>query len=491
MKYILLFVLFLLPIFARAEVIISEVAWMGSENSQFEEWIELQNTGSESVSLSGWKIYEAGGSTTLFSLSGNISAGEYLLVCRTTASITSPLSGTCDLNGAFGGSGLSNSGEHLVLKDGVPSTIQNLDFTGGPGNWKGFGNATTKETMQWNGSIWITASPTPGAQNASFDSGSTGNQGTDGGDDQEADDDDGDEDDDDNSSSSNSSTTSKKSTPTYTKKIVEIKVVDTSVPVGSPVKFSLNTRDLKGANIRRGHFAWNMGDGTERLFYENKKFEHIYDHTGTYTVFLRYYPTYFEGIEPEIVDKITVDITEGGVSISKIHLDGSVEIKNNSNQELDISGWRLQDSVGKSFTIPEGTYLAGGKNLVLNSKRIRLNTSRVALYAPSGSFVGYKEKFPSVAQTASVGSRSSSAGASSSNSSSSNISEEENLNEEDETLNLNEKLNQNSNQKQKQSSVWIIVFVVMLVGVCALVFFLYKSKEEKEVMEEDEFDLID
>ena len=41
---------------ARADVVINEVAWMGTQTSQYEEWIELKNTGSESVSLVDWKL---------------------------------------------------------------------------------------------------------------------------------------------------------------------------------------------------------------------------------------------------------------------------------------------------------------------------------------------------------------------------------------------------------------------------------------------------
>jgi hypothetical protein len=51
----------MVPDAAHAEVKINEVAWMGTSNSQYEEWIELYNDGS-SQSLDGWKIYKAGGS---------------------------------------------------------------------------------------------------------------------------------------------------------------------------------------------------------------------------------------------------------------------------------------------------------------------------------------------------------------------------------------------------------------------------------------------
>ncbi|MFA5783193.1 MAG: lamin tail domain-containing protein, partial [Bacteroidales bacterium] len=102
-KLILSLVIFILFLGARlvyAEVIINEVAWMGTSASQYEEWIELKNTGPESISLVGWKLYK-NNETLLFSLSGTISAGEYFLICRTTPSISNPLSGICDEQGVF------------------------------------------------------------------------------------------------------------------------------------------------------------------------------------------------------------------------------------------------------------------------------------------------------------------------------------------------------------------------------------------------------
>ncbi|MEZ4103307.1 MAG: lamin tail domain-containing protein [Candidatus Paceibacterota bacterium] len=343
----------------KAEILVSEISWMGNSSSANAEWIELQNTGGSSVNLSGWTLKSEDGSPSI-NLSGSISGGSYALLERTSDATVSGVTALLTYSGA-----LANDGEHLVLRDGNGNIIQNLDFSSG---WPA-GDNSTKQTMQWNGSIWITAEPTPGEQNASFDSGNAGNQGTDTGSDEDAES----EDDDDSEESNSSSSSSANNSPLYTKEIVEIKVVDSSVPVGSPVKFSLHTRDLNGANILRGDFMWNMGDGTERFYSKNEKFEHTYDYEGTYVVYLKYYSTYFEGMEPDATSKITITVSSPNVSITKIHSDGSVEIKNISSQEIDLSGWILKDSNGAKFVIPEGTYILGNKNLVLNSKRVRLN----------------------------------------------------------------------------------------------------------------------
>ena len=62
------------------------------------------------------------------------------------------------------------------MRDGNGGVIQNLNFF----FRLGLQETIQQKTMQWNGSSWITADATPGADNAEFDSGTSGNQNTDG-----------------------------------------------------------------------------------------------------------------------------------------------------------------------------------------------------------------------------------------------------------------------------------------------------------------------
>ena len=155
---IIIIILLFTPSVVCARVSFSEIAWMGvaSANGQYGEWIELYNDGPEE-SLAGWQLYSGGGSDLLFTLSKTIPSGGYLLVERTTASMPDPVPGVDDEHGSFGAGGLSNAGEHLVLKDATGTTVEALNYSSG---WPA-GDASTKETMQRSASGWITASPTP------------------------------------------------------------------------------------------------------------------------------------------------------------------------------------------------------------------------------------------------------------------------------------------------------------------------------------------
>ncbi len=154
--------LFLLSAFfvfgsARAAVVeISEIAWMGTQNSAQDEWLELYS--SDGAQLEGWTLIAADGGMTI-NLSGQISAGGYFLIERTDDNTLPNVS--ADLIVPFG-NGLNNNGEHLILKDSSGAAVDSVDASSG---WPA-GDNSTKETMQKNSSgAWITAAGTPKAAN--------------------------------------------------------------------------------------------------------------------------------------------------------------------------------------------------------------------------------------------------------------------------------------------------------------------------------------
>ena len=55
----LILILLTLPLISSAKVVINEVAWMGTEESYSDEWIELYNNSTNTVNLEGWKIFTA------------------------------------------------------------------------------------------------------------------------------------------------------------------------------------------------------------------------------------------------------------------------------------------------------------------------------------------------------------------------------------------------------------------------------------------------
>ncbi|RME98982.1 MAG: lamin tail domain-containing protein, partial [Chloroflexi bacterium] len=107
-------------------VVINEIAWGGTAASASDEWIELYNTTSLPVDLTGWVITSTG--TLNIPLDGKtIAPNGYFLIERTDDNTVSDVA--ADVTASFG-RGLSNSGTGLVLSAGGV-TVDTANITGG------------------------------------------------------------------------------------------------------------------------------------------------------------------------------------------------------------------------------------------------------------------------------------------------------------------------------------------------------------------------
>jgi hypothetical protein len=143
----------------KSNVVINEVAWMGSDVSANDEWIELYNRGDAAQDLTGWTITSTDGTPAIV-LSGSIGVGEYYLLERQDDDSVPAV--TADLVYPFGDS-LGNGGEVLELKDDATAVMDTVDGSGG---WTIGGDNGTKETAQRSSDdSWFTAEVTPKAEN--------------------------------------------------------------------------------------------------------------------------------------------------------------------------------------------------------------------------------------------------------------------------------------------------------------------------------------
>lgn len=139
-------------------VLISEVCWMGSEDSSSDEWIELHNPSSDDIDISGWKIESSDGRPDI-SLEGLISDQGYFLLERTDDD--SAPGALADM--IYSGS-LSNDGEILRLYDDDDNLIDMIDASEG---WPA-GDNSSKQTMVFIKGFWKTgekAGGSPGGKN--------------------------------------------------------------------------------------------------------------------------------------------------------------------------------------------------------------------------------------------------------------------------------------------------------------------------------------
>lgn len=364
MKYVLLGIaLSLLPYAAHAAVRITEVAWMGTANSSYSEWLELYNDSDASINLAGWKLYEGDGGTLVFTLTKSIPANGYLLIERTTASAPDAVPGISDEAGSFGGGGFANTGEDLVLTDSDGSMVDQLDFADG---WPA-GDAATKATMQLVGEKWITAESTPKAPAGG--STTAGNQ--------------------ESVETANEEEGDPYPIPkTSPNKPGIIFTIPTLIYRGMAYSYSAEPVLEYNYRLNRGSIYWNFGDGVTAYQSEVAPLMHTYTYPGTYTI----YYSYTDAItRVALTGSKKIKVVEPTLSIALIGTT-AVELSNSSNAPLDLSGWKLRAS-GRLLAIPDMTIVSEKSKAVIPLGALGIaSATMVGMIDPSGSIVATTEK---------------------------------------------------------------------------------------------------
>ncbi len=126
------------------DVVISEVAWMGTQASANDEWIELYNNTDHDIDLTGWKLQAEDGTPTI-TLSGTIRAHGFFLLERTDDNTVKDIAADLIYGNDGSSWALSNSGEKLLLKDPNSIVIDTANGDGGP--WPA-GSSSPKATME-------------------------------------------------------------------------------------------------------------------------------------------------------------------------------------------------------------------------------------------------------------------------------------------------------------------------------------------------------
>ena len=162
-------VLFLLPLFCFADnslnVIINEIAWMGTNISANDEWIELYNNTNSDIDLNDWKLIVKDGVPEI-NLNGKILAQDFFILERTDDTTVPDIPSNIIYTGA-----LNNNGEYLQLIDEQGNIIDEIDCLPPTntlvGGWIA-GDNKTKQTMERVGNKWQTskeAGGSPGKKN--------------------------------------------------------------------------------------------------------------------------------------------------------------------------------------------------------------------------------------------------------------------------------------------------------------------------------------
>lgn len=354
--------LFALPLSAMAvSAAITEIMYDLAGTDTDREWIEVHNTGSESISFADWKFVEGNTNHGLVLSRGTATtpAGGFAVIADDPAKFLldwPSFSGTL-FDSSFS---LGNGGETLSLKfgDTVVDTVTYASTTGAAGD----GNS-----LQKTGANWQALAPTPGAVSSGAPSAppsqgdsSGGSTGT---------------------SAPPPASSGAPDTPLVIHMTVKA-VAPKSAPVGADVYFKGSAYGAKSEPLQNAKFIWTFGDGGT---YEGKNVSHVYHFAGRYAVLLS-----AASGEWSATDRVEILVVEPALSISRVleGEDGFIEVRNAGSVELDVSGFMLK-SGAVTFAIPEGTILLAGNTTAYPGAVTRLlaNLDDTVLLFPSGKEV--------------------------------------------------------------------------------------------------------
>jgi len=373
--YFFIFISFFIPptpIFAGTnDVVINELAWMGTEVSYSDEWLELKNNTSQDIDLTGWTIQATDGTPNII-LEGIITANGYFLLERTDDNSVPNITANQIYTGSLG-----NAGENLELYDLENNLIDSVNSSG---EWFA-GDNMTKQTMERKDSLesgnvsdnWQTSldiGGTPNAQNSS------GGQEAPPGDDEE-------QPTDEPISSGTTAPVPVNQPPIASAGTDITALINQEITFDGSLSSDPNNDTLT--------YFWNFGDGatdTEQIS------KHTYFYPGQYIVSLLINDGEFSDL-----DIITINIYNKAIIISEFlpNPEGKdqenewIELFNQSSQIANLTNWQLDDQDGGSspFIFPENSLIAPNQFLVLVRPitKIALNNDndQVRLIYPDGS----------------------------------------------------------------------------------------------------------
>lgn len=319
MRTAIIIFLFCVPSFASAAIFINEV----QISSIKERFIELYNSDSSDVDLTGWYIQRktaTGGSfgslVANTQLAGKIvKAQSYFLISR---------------------SQLYNSDAVIDLTFTESNTVRIRDSKGKDVDQVEWGRIDEGKSYQRtlsNG--WLIGAPTPGTANSISQSTNFASQ----------------------TSTANGAAPS---TPTSSQVTAQAGPQTRVVLAGAPIIFEGKIAGIENSNVAT-QTTWSFGDGA---IAHGESVTHTYYYPGEYTAVLDVMSRGLTATDKMLVRVVlpNISLRTGGDALRSF-----ISIQNNGAEELDISGWQVV-SGEKIFTFPKNTILGARKSVAFASE---------------------------------------------------------------------------------------------------------------------------
>ena len=358
--YFCILCLLLVPMFGRAQILISEVAWMGTDEDANNEWIELYNFSNTETDLTGWTITLDDSPFIIISgTATNIIPAHGVVVLERSDEFTLPGTEFQIYTGA-----LPNTGATLKIIDNLGSES---DRAIGGTDWSDIGGSNTipkKTAQRTRTGTWVTGAPTPYADNVQEDAPVV-------------------EDDTIDESTTNTETvvtrSSSSGSGSSSKKKSEQKEMNKPelalsvqapkiVYVNQDVQFEVTPSGIGETLMRSLVYAWNFGDTYTA---GARKTSHTFAYPGEYVVVV------------EAVFAKQQAFTRHEVTVLPVLLElgrtpqGDVQLRNTAKHEVDLGGFMVHGD--NAFTFPKYTFIKAGGTLIVPKDRVGAYASNITL----------------------------------------------------------------------------------------------------------------
>lgn len=386
LRILLLTLVTIFPGFVFGQIIISEVMYDLSGTDTDREWVEIQNIGTEPVTITtgsgngSWRFVDNSPHTLILFAGENIlQPGQYAVIAKNS---TQFMVDWPSFSGTLFTSAISfpNTTATLSIKDSAGNVLDTFSYNSDMGG-KGDGNSLQKINTTFS-----PGTPTPGlvnsteqvvSQNTTEDNNQSSTSNS-----TES-----------NSSSNNANSAHSSPAPTNeSKSKIDFEVYagrDRLTTVGNNVVFKAEMLKTQGITEQSINFQWSFGDGSVGF---NKTTTHAYRFPGEYNVVLN--ATYED---KQAVSRLVVRVVYPEIVIQKI--EGGVEVYNKTKQEINLNDWTLQ-SLFRVFKFPTDTLLSSNQKVVFPDNVTGLSLGDVKLINPFGetlSSFGALSSIPSVA----------------------------------------------------------------------------------------------
>ncbi len=360
----------------QPDLIINEIAWMGTENSANDEWIELKNNTSQTIDLKEWTLKAEDGAPEIH-LQGTIAAQGYFLLERTDETTLPEISANQIYSGA-----LNNSGEKLFLFNPENKLIDSINCSEG---WTA-GDNQTKQTMERTESNWQTSQNPGGTPKTNNSPGI-----------QETDEPETEPQLETSNDQNQSTTTPPIQEPDFTTSAESASLNQPPIAQAGPDITALTNQEIPfdgtkstDPNKDQLNFFWNFGDGATDT---QASTTHAYQHPGEYLAVLE-----VDDGQSTNSDSIKINIYSDNLIISEFIPNPKgkdsenewIEIYNKGNQVADLSNWQLDDIAqgSKPFTFSRHTLITPKQFIVFQRTitKLALNNDedQVRLIYPNG-----------------------------------------------------------------------------------------------------------